>query len=415
MPSLCRDCFEIFETHLEKCPKCASYRIVFHKDLDILNIAHIDCDAFYAAIHKRDDPNLQNKPVIVGGGVRGVVSTACYIARMKGVRSAMPMFQALKLCPEAVVIKPQIDIYSKEGRRVKALMLELTPLVESVSIDEAYMDLSGTERLHQANPAQVLARLAKKIESEIGISVSIGLSSNKFLAKTASDMDKPRGFFVLSKADVPEILWPREIGFLHGVGPATVRSFNRAGYKTIKDIANADIKKLTKEFGDTGLRLHRMANGDDNRALDMTSKRKSISTETTFIKDTADEDELWATLQNLAQKVGRLARQKNISGRTVNLKLKLANFRNITRQVSLFEPTQTGKTMLEAIRPLFLKEMDKAPFRLIGIGLSELIEGDESTSSDLLGEKNNKNLALEKAMDKIQDKYGKNPFIKVKK
>jgi len=203
LPSLCRDCCSLHQSQLDKCPSCGSRRLVLHPELQNLSIAHIDCDAFYAAIHKRDDPKLANVPVIVGGGHRGVVSTACYLARASGVKSAMPMFQALKLCKDAVVIKPDIALYSSVGKQVRDLCQQLTPAVEMVSIDEGYLDLSGTERLHKAAPAQSLAALANKIEKEIGITISIGLASNKFLAKTASDMDKPRGFFVISDADVP--------------------------------------------------------------------------------------------------------------------------------------------------------------------------------------------------------------------
>ncbi|MEK7661054.1 MAG: DNA polymerase IV [Pseudomonadota bacterium] len=407
MPSLCRDCCSLHQAQLEKCPSCRSHRIVFHAELDAMSIAHIDCDAFYAAIHKRDDKSLANKPVIGGGGQRGVVATSCYLARASVVKSAMPMFQALKLCPDAVVLKPNMELYSQVGREVRETCLELTPMVEATSIDEAYLDLSGTERLHKAKPAVVLAKLAKKIEAEIGITISIGLATNKFLAKTASDMDKPRGFYVLSKADVPQILWPRDIGFLHGVGPATVRSFAKAGYNKIGDIAGGDVKKLVAQFGDLGLRMHRLANGEDNRTLEHHSKRKSISSETTFMKDIGDFDELWAILQNIGVKLARIARQKSLAGNTVSLKLKAANRRNITRQVTLFQPTQIGKTMLEAIKPLLQNEITAGPFRLIGLGLHDLVDENEADMGDLLGKTNSKDLALEKAIDTLYAKFGK--------
>ena len=197
--ALCRDCLAESGPAAKRCLACGSPRLLAHPERDLLSIAHVDCDAFYAAVEKRDDPSLADKPVIIGGRKRGVVSTACYVARTYGVRSAMPMFKALKACPHAVVIKPNMQKYVAAGRAVQKLMLELTPLVEPVSIDEAFLDLSGTERLHHGSPARTLARLAKRIEDELGITVSIGLAPNKFLAKVASDLAKPRGFSIIGR------------------------------------------------------------------------------------------------------------------------------------------------------------------------------------------------------------------------
>ena len=182
--------------------------MVAHDELGQLSIAHMDCDAFYASVEKRDNPTLRDRPVIVGGGTRGVVSTCCYIARIKGVRSAMPMFQALKLCPEAVVVKPRFPAYLEASRAIRAMMEELTPSIEPLSLDEAFLDLSGTARLHGAPPAVLLARLTKRMEDELGLTGSIGLSHNKFLAKIASDLDKPRGFSVIGRAETESFLKP---------------------------------------------------------------------------------------------------------------------------------------------------------------------------------------------------------------
>ena len=270
LPSLCRDCFyqDVSQGSEQalRCPKCGSRRQISHKNLQSFSIAHIDCDAFYAAIHKRDQPDLRDKPVIVGGGRRGVVATCCYLARASGVRSAMPMFKALKLCPDATVISPNMALYAKEGRAIRQAMQALTPLVGPVSIDEAYLDLSGTSQMHQGAPARTLARFQHKIESEMGLTVSIGLSCNKFLAKTASDLDKPRGFAILGPEDVAEILWPRPVGFLHGVGPAFAKALNRDGYQLIGDLAAAKPEDLTRRYGDGGTRLAHMARGIDHRA-----------------------------------------------------------------------------------------------------------------------------------------------------
>jgi DNA polymerase IV len=380
-----------------------------------LSIAHIDCDAFYASIHKRDDKSLLNQPIIIGGGKRGVVSTACYIARSFGVRSAMPMFQASKLCPQAIIIKPNMALYSQVGKQVKNLMYEFTPIVHSVSIDEAYLDLSGTQRLHNALPCQSLAKLAIRIEKEIGISVSIGLSENRFLAKTASDMDKPRGFYALAKSDVKEVLWPKKIGFLHGIGPATVKKLEKYGLYTIEQLAKCDERQLFKEIGPNINRLKHLANGDDDRGFETETKRKSISTETTFFDDISDTDQLIEILKSLAKRIGYEARQKKVAGRTINLKLKTTKFQSITRQISLNEPTQTAKIMFEAIKPLLLNEINRAPFRLIGIGLSELEDEANADKGDLINQDAPKNLRLEKAIDTIINKYGKSILGTAKK
>ncbi len=408
MPNLCRDCFIIFEGNAEKCPHCHSRRIVSHPELSRLSIAHIDCDAYYAALHKRDNPELNNVPVIIGGGKRGVVSTACYIARSYGVKSAMPTFMARKLCPNAVFIKPNMKLYIDNAKKIRAIFEEMTPSVEAVSIDEAYLDLSGTEKLHGLNPSQILAKIAKRIEDEIGITISVGLSENKFLAKTASDMDKPRGFYILSKAEVHEILWKREIGFLHGVGKATTARFNKLGYKYIGDIAKSDKFKIIAQFGEHGEWLYNIAHGNDNRKVESEHNAKSISTETTFLEDIKDYELLSGSLKNLCEKIARTARNKKLVGKTINIKLKTHDFKTITRQISV-PPTQTAKTIFKLADGLLQKEMTKAPFRLIGIGLSELLDENSQNNYDLFMEKD-KNLELERAIDKISDKFGKDIF-----
>ena len=209
-------------------------------------MAHIDCDAFYATVEKRDNPELADKPVIIGGGKRGVVSAACYVSRTFGVRSAMPMFKALALCPQAVVIRPDMAKYVRVGREVRQAMQTLTPLVEPLSIDEAFLDLSGTQRVHGMIPAKVLARFARDVERDIGISVSVGLSCNKFLAKIASDLDKPRGFAALDQDEAREMMADRPVGFIYGVGPATQEKLLQRGFRTIADLQRADEVDLMK-------------------------------------------------------------------------------------------------------------------------------------------------------------------------
>jgi DNA polymerase IV len=411
LPSLCRECFNQDQAQqgaqADKCRVCGARRMVSHARLDQLSIAHIDCDAFYAAIHKRDQPDLRDQPVIVGGGTRGVVATCCYIARASGVRSAMPMFKALKFCPNAVVIKPQMDLYAREGRAIRALMQALTPLVEPVSIDEAYLDLSGTDLLHGAPPAVTLAKFQSQVETQTGLTVSIGLSSNKFLAKTASDLDKPRGFAVLAPEDVPEVLWSRPVGFLHGVGPAFVKTLNRDGYMTIGDLAAADFGVLQARYGDSGARVAAMAIGKDSRRVDPESERKSISSETTFNTDLRDLADLEPILFRLCTQVGERTRASQCSGRVVTLKLRTTAFKAITRRITLVEPTATGRIVFEAAKPLLLAELSKGPFRLIGVGLSDLSAPQDADHGDLMNASAPRKAALERALDQVKAKYGK--------
>jgi len=353
---LCRDCLETGEWTADVLhaglPEFVTYAELFE-----LSIAHMDCDAFYASVEKRDRPELRDRPVIVGGGVRGVVTTCCYIARISGVRSAMPMFKALKACPQAVVIKPDFQKYRTESKRIMTMMRDLTPLVQPLSLDEAWMDLSGTARLHGASPAITLARLQAQIEAEVGITVSIGLAANKFLAKIASDLDKPRGFSVIGHAEAKTFLATRPVGILPGVGPAMVKSLESGGFTTVGDIARADLKILAKHFGQNGLRLHKLAQGIDNRAVDPDQIRKSISAETTFNTDLKTFEDLDDQLVPLAEKVGRIARSSNFAGRVVTLKLRCDDFRILTRRRALPVPTQTGRTMLSVARDLLAVEL----------------------------------------------------------
>ena len=245
-----------------------------HPALPALTLAHIDCDAFYATVEKRDNPDIADKPVIIGGGKRGVVSAACYISRTFGVRSAMPMFKALALCPSAIVIRPDMAKYVRVGREVRHAMQALTPLVEPLSIDEAFLDLAGTQRVHGMIPAKVLARFAREVERDIGITVSVGLSCNKFLAKIASDLDKPRGFAALDQDEARAMLADKPVGFIFGVGPATQERLSQRGFRTIADLQRADEIELMKQFATEGRRLWRLARGIDDRRVVRRSRRQ---------------------------------------------------------------------------------------------------------------------------------------------
>ncbi len=408
MMGLCRDCYHCGSMD-RRCHACGSPRLVRHSELLTLSIAHMDCDAFYASVEKRDRPELRDKPVIVGGGARGVVTTCCYIARISGVRSAMPMFQALKACPQAIVIKPDFQKYRTESKRIMAMMRDLTPLVQPLSLDEAWMDLSGTSRLHGTPPAITLARLQGQIEAEVGITVSIGLAPNKFLAKIASDLDKPRGFSVIGQDESKTFLATRPVAILPGVGPAMVRSLEAGGLTTVGDIARTDLKTLAKTFGQNGLRLHRLAQGEDHRPVDPNQVRKSISAETTFNHDLKNYDDLDDQLAPLAEKVGRLSRSSNFAGRVVTLKLRGDDFKILTRRRALPVPTQTAKTILGIGRELLRAELGSGParraFRLIGVGISELVEAG-SVEGDFFGEAEKRSLASEKTADALRARFG---------
>jgi DNA polymerase IV len=405
MKAFCRDCFWQGDAAVRRCPGCGSPRIVAHGELDTLSIAHMDCDAFYASVEKRDRPELRDLPVIVGGGKRGVVTTCCYIARIKGIRSAMPMFKALKLCPEAVVIKPDFSKYRFESKRILGMAGDLTPLIQNLSLDEAWLDLSGTERLHKAPPAVTLARLQARIEAETGLTVSIGLSANKFLAKIASDLDKPRGFSVIGGAEAQAFLAPKPVGILPGVGPAMVASLEKAGLRTVGDLARADVKELAERFGSHGLRLSRLAHGEDHRTVNPGEERKGISAETTFNEDLSALSDLEDVLAELSEKVARHARADGLAGRVVTLKLRTTDFRIHTRRRTIAVPTQTAKTLFAVGRELLAREATGRPYRLIGIGMTDLIEAG-AVKDDFFAGDERRALAGEKTLDAIRERFG---------
>ncbi|WP_343080707.1 DNA polymerase IV [Ostreiculturibacter nitratireducens] len=412
MPTLCRDCLTTFDAG-SRCPACRSPRTVSHPELLTLSIAHMDCDAFYASVEKRDDPSLRDRPVIVGGARRGVVSTACYLARIKGVRSAMPMFQALKLCPEAVVIKPRGSHYAEVSRHIRALMDELTPAVEPLSLDEAFLDLTGTERLHHARPAVLLARLARRMETELGLTASIGLSHNKFLAKIASDLDKPRGFSVIGRADTATFLKGKPVRLIWGVGAATQAALEGAGIRTFDDLLRWDRKDLGHRFGAMGDRLYHLARGEDRRRVSAHEPIKSISNETTFDEDISDRDLLDGHLWRLSEKVTDRAKARGLAGRTVTLKLRRANFAILTRRETLREPTQMAGTLYRAARELLDHVTEPGPFRLIGVGLSDIVpEAEADLTGDLLDPGAAKRARAERAADRIRARFGSDAIVK---
>lgn len=403
MPTLCRDCDTIFVSH-PACPRCRSSRLVAHDEIATLAIAHVDCDAFYASIEKRDRPELMDRPVIVGGGTRGVVAACCYIARLSGVRSAMPMFKARKLCPDAEVIHPDMKKYAAVGAEIRALMRTLTPLVQPLSIDEAALDLSGTAALHRALPAAVLSRFARQVEETIGVTVSIGLAPNRLLAKLAAERDKPRGFAVLG-TEAATLLAPEHVGILPGVGPALVRKLAAMGITRVGQLAALDDRSARTHLGEDGPALAARARGQDARRVDPVRIAKSISAETTFSEDIVDPDTLARALFPLCEKLARRLRTESVAAAGLALKLKTARFETHTHAIRLAGPTRLAETMFEAAKPILQRAAGPA-YRLIGIGASRLAAAEEADQGDLVDRETPRRAAREDAVEKLRAKFG---------
>ena len=405
--SICRECFKTFNIKKEFCDKCYSANIISNYEIEDLNIAHIDCDAFYASIEKRDNPKLKNSAVIIGGGKRGVVATACYLSRINGVRSAMPMYKALKLCPSATIIKPNMSKYRDASRKIQNLMNQLTPLTEPISLDEAFLDLSGTKKLHKKIPAVLLAELSKKINQEVGISVSIGLSYNKFLAKICSELDKPKGFSLLGKSEAKKFLNDRPVEILWGVGKILKRKLNDDGIKTISQIEELGIKEVINRYGSIGSHIYSLSQGKDLRRVLPQRQIKSISHETTFENDISDKEVLEKKLWSLCEKVSKRSKEKGLGGQTITLKLKTKEFKLISRSCTIDEPTQIGELIFQHSKTLLDREDDKIKYRLIGVGISNLKDSELCDLYDLINISKTKNAKIEYAIDDIRNKFGK--------
>ena len=412
MARLCRDCLSTAD-HIERCLECGSPRILRHQELFDLSIAHMDCDAFYASVEKRENPSLADKPLIIGGGRRGVVSTACYIARIRGVKSAMPMFQALKLCPDAVIVKPRMALYAEVSKEIRKMMDDLTPSVEPLSLDEAFIDLSGTQKLHGAPPAVMLVKLINRMQSELGLTGSIGLSHNKFLAKIASDLDKPRGFSVIGVQDTEKFLKDKPVRLIWGVGKAMQQSLEGSGIRTFSDLLRWERKDLNAKFGQMGDRLWHLARGQDARPVDSRAAMKSISNETTFFEDTSDLDLLHGHLWRMCEKVSSRAKAKGIAGRVLTLKLKTNAHKLITKRVTLRDATQLADKLYHSLSAL-LDQFEKGQsYRLLGAGLSDLCpEKEAELSPDLLNMQASQRGKAERASDAIRKKFGPDAIIK---
>lgn len=372
-PGICPHCHTVFEeTEAERCPACQRGGVLRHREIFDLSLAHLDCDAFYAAVEKRDNPSLRDKPLIVGGGARGVVTTACYLARIHGIRSAMPMFKARKLCPQAAIVKPRMAHYRAVSQDIRARMLDVTPQIEPISIDEAFLDLAGTQRLHKAPPVLTLLRLAKRIEQEVGITVSVGLSYNKYLAKVASDFRKPRGFHIIGRGDAVSFLADKPVSLLWGVGKAFTRTLERDGITLIGQLQAMTESALSARYGSMGSHIWRLSTGQDSRQISPKRAAKSISSERTFNDDISDVATLSDILWSLCEEVSRSLKHKGMQAKTVHLKLKTADFQSLTRSHTPGPHVQGTRALFTSAQEMLARCADGREFRLIGIGVSTL-------------------------------------------
>jgi len=391
----------------DRCPRCGSPRIVTHPELADLSLAHLDCDAFYAAVEKRDDPSLVDRPLIVGGtGSRGVVSTACYLARINGVHSAMPMYLARKACPNAVVMAPNMEKYATAARHIRGLMKAVTPLIEPLSLDEAFLDLSGTDRLHGRTPAETMADLARRIEAEVGVTASVGLSYNKFLAKVASDLDKPRGFSIIGRAEARDFLAGQSVNLLWGVGKALQKRLRRDGYTLIGHLQDVPPDDLMRRYGAIGQRIAQFVNGNDTRRVHADAGAKSVSAETTFTEDIRNPGRLDRILWRLCEKVSTRLKNKDLSGDTLVLKLRTTDYRIRTRSRRLPNPTQLADVLYQYGGALLALEADGTPFRLLGIGVSGVGPGADADPPDLADPDAATRASAERAVDRLRDRFG---------
>jgi DNA polymerase IV len=408
--SLCRDCYLLTgigpRLRASRCDQCGSFRLVLHRSLKRLTIAHVDCDAFFASVEKRDRPELQSRPVIVGGGIRGVVTAACYIARLDGVKSAMPMFKALKACPDAVVIKPDFQKYTAASRQIRALMSTLTPQVQPLSIDEAVLDLAGTQALHDAPPAVVLARFAATVEKQVGVTVSIGLAANRLMAKIAAGWGKPRGFTVIDAQEAAALLAPESVRLLPGIGAALARKLESIGITTLGQLQALPDNMAARKIGDDGPALIRRARGEDTRVVDPSRETKSISAETTFDRDLSTVADLERPLWRLCEKLARRLKDQDLAAGGVVLKLKTARFASRTRSARLPSPTVLPDRLFALARVLLAKEAVGTNFRLIGIGANPLVSGATADRGDLADVTTPRLAAAQAAIDALRGRFG---------
>lgn len=374
-------------------------------------ILHVDMDAFFAAVEQRDHPEYRGKPVIVGadpkeGKGRGVVSTCSYEARAFGVHSALPISQAWKLCPQGIYVHPNGKLYSQVSKEIFEVFYEFTDAVEPLSIDEAFLDVTGSQKLFGSGP-EIAARIKQRILEKERITASVGLAPNKYLAKIASDLEKPDGLVVVHKDKIREFLHPLDISRLWGAGVRTQESLHKLGINTIGDLAAFPREVLDEKFGKMGSHFYNLAHGIDDRAVHASEGVKSVSNEHTFGQDVHTEGQLKQTLLRLSEKVGYRLRQKDLKGKTVHLKLRYSNFSTITRNKTLAEFTDSTQKIFETVSLLFEKNYQSSrAVRLLGVGISGFGSGDTRQLS-LFEEDVKKNSELDKLQDIISNRFGK--------
>jgi len=372
-------------------------------------ILHVDMDAFYASVEERENPELVGKPLIVGGTSegRGVVAAANYAVRKFGVHSAMPTSTALRLCPQAIVVRPRLDFYAAVSGQIREILHRFTPLVEPLSLDEAFVDVTGSEPLFGPS-AEIGRRIKREIHESTRLVASVGVAPNKFLAKIASDLEKPDGFVVVDSAGVQDFLDPLPVGRLWGVGRVTGGILDRLGIRSIGDVRKASLAILQQHFGKAGDHLWQLAHGIDERRVIPDREAKSISHETTFAVDIDDREVLRAWLVELAEQVGSRLRRHNLRGRTVEIKIRLADFHTITRAKTLPEPTDiTGEIRRTAVE-LFegCSAAAGRRIRLLGVGVSGLDGGFHTQKSLFPDEGQFKQSQLDEAADQIRGRFG---------
>lgn len=373
-------------------------------------ILHIDMDAFYASVEERDNPSLVGKPVIVGGSAegRGVVAAANYEARKFGVHSAMPAARAKRQCPHAVFIKPRIDYYASVSRQIRDIFEQFTPLVEPLSLDEAFLDATGSESIFGPS-AEIGRQIKQRILTELKLVASVGGAPNKFVAKIASDLNKPDGFCVVESDEVQSFLDPLPVGRLWGVGKVTGQVFERLAIRTIGQLRQMPLDTLNDLFGPTGEHYWQLAHGMDDRKVVPDREAKSISNETTFAEDIADIEVLRAWLVDVVEQVSRRLRRHDIKGRTVELKVRFADFKTISRSLTLSEPTNITQELLEAGVELLTKRLPTRhlPVRLLGFGVQKLDNSGRSQQQLFDRPDRERHRELDRVADQITAKFGK--------
>jgi len=370
-------------------------------------ILHLDMDAFYPSVEELDNPELKGKPVIVGGGrERGVVSSASYEARRFGVHSAQPMATAMRLCPDGIFLPGRMARYQEVSGAVFEIFRRFTPLVEPLSIDEAFLDVTGCQRL-LGRPEGIAKKIKKEVFEITGLTVSAGVAPSKFVAKIASDLEKPDGLTVVPPDRVRDFLDPLPIKKMWGVGKVTQESLARLNIRTFKDLSNVPLKVLEKKFGKHGLKMHALSMGMDDRDVVPEHNVKSIGHEKTFLRDVTELEEAKKDLLALTNKVAQRMRRNGIAGKTVYLKVKYSDFFQITRSASLTQPTDDGFEMYSTVCRLLKKtEVGRRPVRLLGVSLSQLNFPEIQDQLSLFANQFQKRKSLNKALDSLNEKHG---------